>query len=60
MVKAELGFFQLRFEGVFGDAIEFLQPALCVAPERFYAINMAMLGGEFVFAMVHSEMHVEA
>ena len=33
MVETELGFFQVKFEGVFGDAVEFLQPALSVAPE---------------------------
>ena len=33
MIETEFGVFQVQLQGVFWDAVEFLQAALSVAPE---------------------------
>lgn len=60
LIEAELSFFQMQLKGVFGDAVEFLQAALCITSEGFDAIDMMAAGDELVDAALHPEMLVEA
>lgn len=42
VVEAELGFLQVQFEGLGGDAVELGQPPFGVAPERLDAVDMVL------------------
>ena len=60
VVKAELGFFQVQFEGLGGYAVELCQAAFGIAPKRLNTVDMVLAPGELIVAVVDPEVLVEA
>lgn len=54
MVKAEFSFFQMQVEGNDGYSVELLQPAFCMSPEQFNAVDMMLAPRKFIGTVVHS------
>ena len=46
----------MKIEGVFMEAPESYQTRFCVCPKAFYPVNMRVLIGEFIFAVLNSKM----
>ena len=60
VIEPELRFFQMQVEGVPGYPIELHHPSLCIAPKAFNAVNMNRASGEFIVAMIDSQVFVKA
>jgi hypothetical protein len=60
MIEAELCFFEMEVEGMFGDAVELEQAAFSEAPEAFDAVDVLWSAGELVVGVADSEVLVEA
>jgi hypothetical protein len=60
MIEAELCFFEMEVEGMFGDAVELEQAAFGEAPEAFDAVDVLWSAGELVVGVADPEVLVEA
>src|SRR6266581_8064968 len=60
MIEAELCFFEMEVEGMFGDAVELEQAAFSEAPEAFDAVDVLRSAGELVVGVADPEVLVEA
>ncbi len=60
MIEAELCFFEMEVEGMFGDAVELKQAAFREAPEAFDAVDVLRSAGELVVGVADPEVLVEA
>ena len=52
MIEAELCFFEMEVEGMFGDAVELEQAAFSEAPEAFDAVDVLRSAGELVVGVL--------
>ena len=48
----------MQIEGTFGQAVEFGLVPLCIAPETFDSVDVAVARGELIGPLVDSEMVV--
>ena len=60
MIKAIFGFLSVQIERVFSHTVELGEPSLCIAPERFDAVDMPFTLGKLIVSVMHPEMLVKA
>lgn len=60
VVEAELGFFQMKVEGMFRNSVELEQTAFGEAPEAFDAVDVVRSPSELVVGVADPEVLVEA
>lgn len=60
VVEAELRFFQMKVEGMFGDTVELEQTAFGEAPEAFDAVDVVWSPSELVVRVADPEVPIEA
>jgi len=56
MIESKLAFFEVQEEGSFVHSSEAGEACFGKTPEAFYAINMCLSSGEFVAAMINSQV----
>ena len=59
MVESEFSFFQVQVKRMFSDAVKLFQATLCVAPERFNAVDMPVSIRKLILAVMHPEVLVK-
>ena len=59
MIIPELHFFDIQREFIFGDAMEFDEPFLGIAPESFESVDIDLASGKSL-TMIHPEMPISA
>ena len=60
MIKPKLTLFQMQYKSMSGNSIEFSQPSLGKAPERFNAIDMIAASDKFIVAMIAPKVLVKS
>ena len=56
MIKPKFTFFQMKIKSMFLHSPETNQASFGIAPKTLYSINMAMLVGKFILAVLHPVM----
>ena len=60
MIKAIFGFLSVQIERLLGHTVELGEPSLCIAPERFDAVDMPFSIRKLIVSVMHPEMLVKA